>query len=106
MRVERVGKFFERMAITVTGTTPGSCVVRTRGSFGRSPESTTRENARGPGVNAAVSAPARRAMRLCAVASITTFARIAWRPLRSAITMPHACPIPSFSTPHGTAPVR
>ena len=101
-----LGNSFERMPVTVMGIMPGNCVTRTRGSFGRSPESTTRENVRGPGLNASSSAPARRAIRPRDVASTTTFARIAWRPLRSAITMPHACPIPSFSTPHGTAPVR
>ena len=101
-----LGNAFERIFVTATGTVPGSCVTRTRGSFGCSPESTTRENVCEPGLNAAVSAPARRAMRPRAVASMITFARIAWRPLRSAITMPHARPSASFRRPHGTAPVR
>ena len=101
-----LGNSFERMPVTVMGIMPGNCVTRTRGSFGRSPESTTRENVRGPGLNASSSAPARRAIRPRDVASTTTFARIAWRPLRSAITMPHARPSASFSRPHGTAPVR
>ncbi len=72
-----LGNAFERIFVTATGTVPGNCLTRTRRSFGCSPESTTRENVRGPGLNAAVSAPARRAMRPRGVASMTTFARIA-----------------------------
>ena len=71
-----LGNAFERIFVTATGTVPGNCLTRTRGSFGCSPESTTRENVRGPDWNAA-SAPARRAMRPRAVASMITFARIA-----------------------------